>query len=276
MTLSSGSDTASNVCSLRMTWKVWQPFATVWILMKVCGSTKCNSRPRLVSSGMMLSGYGDQALAVLSQPNLYMIHDEHNLWRNPPTPSRHRACEGPGTRSPAPKHPASSQQAQPASQPDSQTASQPARQPDSQPAQPAQPASQPAQPASQLGGKVSTRAAARHLGCSQVLKQYDTRSLKNIQNLKKSMKSQPGSQPGSQPAQPASSASQPASQPSQPAQPASQSASPASQPARKKGFYRGSSSPLRLLSGFEALWHQIFEKPSKSMKIHEEIDITCC
>ena len=124
MTLSSGSDTASNVCSLRMTWKVWQPFATVWILMKVCGSTKCNSRPRLVSSGMMLSGYGDQALAVLSQPNLYMIHDEHNLWRNPPTPSRHRACEGPGTRSPAPKHPASSHQAQPASHPVSKPASQ--------------------------------------------------------------------------------------------------------------------------------------------------------
>jgi hypothetical protein len=135
-----------------------------------------------------------------------------------------------------PSQPASQTARQPASQPDSQTAS--------QPSQPSQPASQPAQPASQRGGKVSTRAAARHLGCSQVLKQYDTRSLKNIQNLKKSMKSQPGSQPGSQPAQPASSASQPASQPSQPAQPASQSASPASQPARKKGFYRGSSSPL--------------------------------
>ena len=30
----------------------------------------------------MLSGYGDQVLAALSQPNLYMIHDEHNLWTN--------------------------------------------------------------------------------------------------------------------------------------------------------------------------------------------------
>ena len=35
----------------------------------------------------------------------------------------------------------------------------------------------------------------------------------------------------------------------------------ASQPARRKGFYRGSSSPLRVPSGPGTLWHQIHENP---------------